>query len=567
MTTKVKDAVYFLLVDDLEENLLALEGLLRRDGLVLLKARSGDEALELLLKHDVALALLDVQMPGLDGFELAELMRGSERTRRVPIIFLTAGSADRKRRFRGYEAGAVDFLQKPVEPDIMRSKADVFFELYCQRQEVALQRDELKAATDKITRLLRDSRQYSQALKDADQRKDDFLAMLAHELRNPLAPVRNAVEILKLANPSEATAMQAREIISRQVAHMARLVDDLLDVARIARGKVQLRTELCDLATIVRQTAEDYRPTLSTAGITMTVTIPSAPLPVNGDPIRLAQVIGNLLHNARKFTPAGGKVDVRARSDTPQTAVVTVQDSGTGLDEAIRSRLFEPFGQADQALDRNKGGLGLGLALVRGLVQLHEGSVTAESEGPGRGSTFTVRLPLTGLATKPDKRSGFAIPIPRTVPLEILLVEDNRDAAVMLQQLLSLMGHEVSTAFDGAAGIAEARRFHPDVVISDIGLPGELDGYGVASQLRNDPSLQGVYLMALSGYGQDDDRRRTHDVGFDCHLVKPIDVSSLEAAALPMFQSGQPADLFAMVQLSIRGRLYSSDLVAWHRPE
>lgn len=530
MTTKVKEPVYYLLVDDLEENLLALEGLLRRDRLVLLKAHSGVEALELLLKYDIALALVDIQMPGMDGFELAELMRGSERTRRVPIIFLTAGSADRSRRFRGYEAGAVDFLQKPLEPDIMRSKADVFFELYCQRQEVALQRDELKAATDEITRLLKDSQQYSRALKEADQRKDDFLAMLAHELRNPLAPVRNAVEILKLANPTDATAIQAREIISRQVGHMARLVDDLLDVARIARGKVQLRTERCDLAAIVRQTAEDYRLTLSEAGIGMTVTIPEAPLPVSGDPIRLAQVIGNLLHNAKKFTPQGGQVDVIVTGDTPQSAIVAVRDTGSGLDEIVQAHLFEPFGQAEQALDRNKGGLGLGLALVRGLVQLHGGSVSAESPGIGHGSTFSIRMPLAGLATKPDKLSGFAIPIPRAVPLKILLVEDNHDAAVTLQQLLSLLGHEVVTAFDGQAGIIEARRFQPDVVISDLGLPGELDGYAFANELRSDPATRHIYLMALSGYGQETDRRKTQGVGFDCHLVKPVDIARLETA-------------------------------------
>lgn len=396
MTMTPTDSVYFLLVDDLEENLRALEALLRRDGLVLLQARSGAAALELLLKHDVALALVDIQMPGMNGFELAELMRGTERTRRVPIIFLTAGNADRQRRFRGYEAGAVDFLQKPVESDILRSKAEVFFELYRQRQEVAFQRDELKAKTEENAQLLKESRQYAAALREADQRKDDFLAMLAHELRNPLAPVWNAVEILRMIGPTDAVVSNAREIISRQVAHMARLVDDLLDVARIARGKIQLRTEPCDLAIIVRQTAEDYRATISAAGVDLLIDIPDRPLEVIGDPTRLAQVMGNLLHNASKFTPQGGTVLVRAAEDPAnRNASVTVRDSGTGLEAEVLARLFEPFSQADQALDRSKGGLGLGLALVRGLVELHHGSVVAESEGLGRGSTFTLRIPLS----------------------------------------------------------------------------------------------------------------------------------------------------------------------------
>ncbi len=528
--TTLMDPVYFLLVDDLEENLLALEGLLRRDGLVLLKAHSGIEALEHLLKYDVALALIDIQMPAMDGFELAELMRGSERTRRVPIIFLTAGSTDRNRRFRGYETGAVDFLQKPLEPHILRSKADVFFELFRQRQEVAAQRDELKAATEEITRLLHESRQYSQALKAADHRKDDFLAMLAHELRNPLAPVTNAVEILRMSGSSPAMVSQAREIISRQIAHMARLVDDLLDVARISRGKIQLRTEPCDLATIIRQTAEDYRPTLTDAGVQLNLSVVDQPLPIMGDPIRLAQIIGNLLHNASKFTPRGGSVDVRTSRDAAQThAVVTVHDTGQGLSHVVQSRLFEPFCQADQKLDRDKGGLGLGLALVKGLIELHGGSVEAHSDGTGTGSTFTLLIPLSTAGNKVCGSISGAVLSPDTKDLRILLVEDNRDAAVTLKLMLALMGHDVAVAYDGDEGLAMARTFLPDVVISDLGLPGKLDGYALANKLRAEPTLAGVYLIALSGYGQDDDRVRTQGVGFDKHFVKPIDPDQLQA--------------------------------------
>lgn len=530
MISHSNSTVHFLLVDDLEENLLALEALLRREGLILLKARSGPQALELLLKYEVALALVDVQMPIMDGFELAELMRGMERTRRVPIIFLTAGNSDWQRRFRGYEAGAVDFLHKPLEPDILRSKADVFFELFRQRQEVALQRDELKVATEENARLLKESRQYAHALQEADQRKDDFLAMLAHELRNPLAPVRNAVEILRLTDSTDVVIQQAREIISRQIAHMARLVDDLLDVARIARGKIELRTEDCDLGAVVRQTAEDYKRTLSESGVSLQVRIPDQPIFVKGDPTRLAQVVGNLLHNAGKFTPPGGVVEVEASSDTENhAAIVAIRDTGAGFDESVKPRLFEPFSQADQALDRNKGGLGLGLALVRGLIELHSGKVSAFSEGAGKGSTFTFRLPLmTGI----DEFAGNTSFRPQTLGnndgLRILVVEDNRDSATSLQMLLSLLCHTVAVAFDGSSGLQMAREFQPDVVISDLGLPGELDGYALALEIRSDPQLSNIQLVALSGYGQDEDRKRTKDAGFNRHLVKPVDLAVLE---------------------------------------
>lgn len=540
MTTAL-EPVPFLIVDDLPENLLALEALLRREGLVVLKAKSGTEALEVLLKHDVALALVDVQMPGMDGFELAELMRGMERTRRVPIIFLTAGNADRQRRFRGYEAGAVDFLHKPIEPDVLRSKTDVFFELYRQRQEVATQRDELRTAADEISRLLQESRQYAAELKEADRRKDEFLAMLAHELRNPLAPVRNAVEILRLSGPVSEAIESAREILSRQVAHMARLIDDLLDVARIARGKVRLRTERCDLAELVRQTSEDYRPTLVSIGVTFKIDVPTKPMPMMADPTRVAQVIGNLLHNAGKFTPRGGFVAVEVEEETAaqegtqeegpvRMGVVRVRDSGTGLDEAVMAHLFEPFSQADQPIDRQNGGLGLGLALVKGLLELHGGSVSAESPGANQGSTFTMRIPLLPVETKADASRSASGAKGTADGLRILIVEDNADAAKSLQMLLKFLGHTVETAPDGTTGLEATRSFQPTVVISDLGLPGALDGYALAQTIRADSDLRGVHLIAMSGYGAEEDRQRTKAAGFDQHLVKPVDIGRLKDA-------------------------------------
>jgi signal transduction histidine kinase len=521
--------VYFLLVDDLEENLLALEGLLRRTGLTLLKARSGAAALELLLKYDVALALIDVQMPGMDGFELAELMRGTRRTSRVPIIFLTAANFERQRRFRGYEAGAVDFLKKPIVADVLRSKADVFFELYQQRQEVALQRDSLQTAKEEISRLLAESRQFAAALQEADQRKDEFLAMLAHELRNPLAPIQNAVEILRLSESANEAGATAREIIARQVGHMSRLIEDLLDVARIVRRTMELRTETCQLDAIAASCVEDYQPIFAAAGVSLELDVHDRPS-VQGDRVRLAQVIGNLLHNAAKFTPAEGRVVVRVGQDmSRQQALVEVQDNGLGLERAALDHLFEPFVQVNQTIDRAKGGLGLGLALVRGIIELHGGAVSVDSRGMNQGATFSIRLPANQNAVPGD---SIAAPLLGKAPAgrSVLVIEDNRDSAQTLQMLLAHLGHQVQVAFDGDTGLALARSMRPDVILSDLGLPGGMDGFAVAMAVRKDQALVNSRLIALSGYGQEDDRQRARDAGFDAHLTKPITVAALSSA-------------------------------------
>ena len=389
---KMSAPVYFLLVDDLDDNLLALEALLRRDGLVLLKARSGSEALELLLVHDVALALVDVHMPEMDGFELAELIRGSEKTRRVPIIFLTAGGPDEQRRFRGYETGAVDFIRKPVENDVLRSKVDVFYELYRQRQEVACQRDELSAATTEIGRLLTESRRQAEELREMDQRKDEFLATLAHELRNPLAPILNAVSVMQVRGLADPILESMREVIERQTRHMARLVDELLDVSRIATGKLSLQLKPMDLMTVVNRAVEVARSTIDLHKHQLEVVLPTHPILLEGDEVRLTQVFANLLTNAAKYTQPGGQIRVVGEADG-DTLRVYVDDTGIGIPKDMLSRVFGLFVQVDFSLERSQGGLGVGLALVRRLVELHQGHVTAYSLGLGHGSRFTVTLP------------------------------------------------------------------------------------------------------------------------------------------------------------------------------
>ena len=369
-----------LLVDDLQENLLSLEALLRRDGLEILKARSGEEALELLLLHEVALALLDVQMPGMDGFELAEFMRGNERTRHIPIIFVTAGTTDAQRRFRGYEAGAVDFIQKPIEADILRSKAEVFFDLHRQRQIVAAQRDALEAAT--------------QALKEADRRKDVFIAVLAHELRNPVAALHAGMhQLQKRADTDQ--AVYIRERMERQLAHLRRLVDDLLDTSRIVEGKISLRKERIELATILNSAIEASQANIDASGHSFTAFMPEAAVWLVADHTRVAQIVANLLNNAARYTPPGGKIELYARKDGDEVEI-EVRDNGVGIPQEMQARIFQIFAQVEGQQDRASGGLGIGLALVRQLVELHQGSIEVASAGVGRGSSFTVRIPLAG---------------------------------------------------------------------------------------------------------------------------------------------------------------------------
>jgi signal transduction histidine kinase/ActR/RegA family two-component response regulator len=381
---------------------------------------------------------------------------------------------------------------------------------------------------------IEDQEQAQEALKEADRRKDEFLAMLAHELRNPLGPIRNAVQILKLVGAPDETAAQARAMIDRQVSHMARLIDDLLDVSRISRGKVLLRKERCDLTEIVRTTTADYRGILEATGLQLSVELPEQPFWIEGDRTRLAQVLGNLLHNANKFTDAGGKVSVRLTISTQpppgldgqgakEWAILSVRDTGIGMEPNMLARVFEAFSQADRSLDRTRGGLGLGLALVKGLVELHGGRVSARSDGVGCGSEFTLILPLAGISA------------PATAPavthagpaLRILVVEDNPDASESMKVLLTLAGHQVHTAGNGLAALEIAEKFRPDVLLCDIGLPDGMDGYEIARSLRLDPTLKNTFLIAMTGYGQDDAQRLAHEAGFDWHLTKPVDFDAL----------------------------------------
>jgi PAS domain S-box-containing protein len=362
-------------------------------------------------------------------------------------------------------------------------------------------------------------------LAEAARRKDEFLAMLAHELRNPLGAVSNAVHVLEQPGQTPDARSRAVRVLRRQIAHQARMVEDLLDVSRLQRGLLELHRSRLDLFTLVGETVEDWRPVLERDGITLSLEAPPEPIWVEGDATRLSQVVDNLLSNAAKFTGSGGQVRVRVEISGPD-AVVQVSDTGAGIDADLLPHVFESFTQADRTLARSRGGLGLGLAIVRGVVELHGGSVTAASPGPGLGATLTVRLPRSAAGTEAGATP--TAPAPSPASHRILIIEDNRDAAETLQDLLEGDGHQVELAYSGAAGVEAARRWKPEIVLCDIGLPG-MDGYQVAAALRSDPQLAGTRLVAITGYGQQEDRRRTREAGFEAHLTKPLDLAELQA--------------------------------------
>jgi PAS domain S-box-containing protein len=377
-------------------------------------------------------------------------------------------------------------------------------------------------------RLEEELRQRAEALAEADRRKDEFLAMLAHELRNPLAAIWGALHLARVSETDELRRQTALDAVERQVRHQTRLVDDLLDVSRITRGKIVLRPERLDLARLLRESVQDHRRALEAASLHLALVLPEQSVWVNGDATRLAQVVSNLLQNAAKFTDPGGRVTVRL--EVEDQAVITVRDTGIGITPEMVSHLFEPLTQADRTLDRSRGGLGLGLALVKGLVELHGGEVGARSDGPGCGATFTVELPWASDPAAPPAAttpSRAAAPNGAAFGRRILVVEDNHDVAEALCGLLQLYGHQVEVASCGRDGVAAARRLRPEVVLCDIGLPG-MDGYAVARALRRDPSTAGARLIAVSGYGMDEDRKRSEEAGFELHLTKPVRPADLQ---------------------------------------
>ncbi|WP_053572196.1 response regulator [Caballeronia cordobensis] len=690
-----EDKVKILVVDDLSSQHVVLRTVLEDPDQDVVTVSSGRQALKAVLQQEFAVILLDVNMPDMDGFETASMLRSYRRTASTPIIFVTA-YADDAEMARGYSLGAVDYILSPVVPEILSAKVRVFVQMFRMNRELqarAAQREELarmeaqRASADEarqradflaqvshlltrsldvettVTRILEtsvpaladlacvylvsdgeqpprpslrcgaalrasmdpareqeidriapltrffelaeqtmaageslvcrgeasrmlgwaDGKEGEQlaveleeirfhpvlsgserkavialgiahcgddhqpapvvtefvsrasialenaflfsALRDEDRRKNEFLAMLAHELRNPLAPISNAVSVMKSAEPGNAKVMEwATGIIGNQLDHMVRIVDDLLDVSRIARGTVTLQREPVPLQTVVERAIETSRPHFAARSQAFSCDQHGDELVIEGDVVRLTQVVANLLNNASKFTPPGGHISL-STSFSDGTAVVTVTDDGEGIEAKLLPHVFDLFAQGNSALDRAQGGLGIGLTLARHLTELHGGSIHCWSGGRGRGARFTVELPAVSAMAKPAPVAD-VVPLRRKRHARVLVVDDSVASTESLKIFLEMHGYEVQCTHDGISALALARQFVPQVAVLDIGLPG-MNGYELATAIRAENSLRDCLLIALSGYGQDDDLRNSRSVGIDHHLIKPADLTSL----------------------------------------
>jgi signal transduction histidine kinase len=539
------ESVKLLLVDDEERNLDALESILASCNCSFVRARSAEEALLALLKHDFAALILDIKMPGTSGLELARLIKARKRNQHVPILFLTAQMLDERDVLYAYDVGAVDYLSKPINPNILRSKVIVFIDLFRsnralvqeienrERVEEELRRakEELEsrvlARTAELAKANHDIRESEMALREADRRKDEFLATLAHELRNPIAPIRYAVQVMNLKGPTTAEVRWAIDVIERQTKHMTRLIDDLLDVNRITRNMLELRKERVKLIAVINAAIETSSPLLERSGCELTVTIPAGVIDVDADVVRLAQVFSNLLNNSAKYAKSErceGRVWVSVEP-RETTVAVTIKDNGVGIAPAMLPQIFDMFTQVGRSLEQSEGGLGIGLSLAKRLVEMHGGTIAASSDGLGKGSQFVVTLPLAMEAAIPQDVTPQVTSNGR-VGKRILIADDNTDVVEAFQIMLETLGHEVEVAHDGLQALEAAERHQPDVIVLDIGMP-LLNGYDAARRIRRFSWSENCVLIALTGWGDEEDRRKSEEAGFNYHLVKPVDPVTL----------------------------------------
>ena len=453
----------------------------------------GESALERALAHPPDLVVADVVMPGLDGVALLRRLRGDPRTQAVPVILVSA-RAESDATVEGLEAGADDHLVKPFAARELLARVETHLRLRRLREAEA-----------------------------ANRAKDEFLAVLGHELRNPLSPIVTALELMRLRGGD--AFLRERAIIERQVRHLVSLVSDLLDVSRVSQRKLVLNKRPMETSDVVFRAIEMASPLVEQRGHRLTVRVPETGLLVEADETRLAQVICNILNNAAKYTPQGGRIAVAAARESSEV-VLRVSDSGIGIRPEILSRIFDLFVQEERGLDRSRGGLGIGLSIAKGLVELHGGSIAARSDGEGRGSEFVIRLPLAGALASPVEPADAARAEAARRGKRILVVDDNRDGAELLDEVFRALGHTTRLAYDGATALQLAREFGPQIAFLDIGLP-EMDGYELARRLRGLPSLSEVRLVAVTGFGQEADRDRARAAGFDEHLVKPVEIDEL----------------------------------------
>jgi signal transduction histidine kinase len=491
-------------VDDSEPKRYLKTRILEHAGFEVIEAASVSEVKALLLERRFDLVLLDVRLPDGNGRDLCAWIKSGPESAQAVVLQTSACAIDPKDRVAALDAGADGYLVEPIEPEELVAHVTALLRL---RQ----------AETDRQAALV--------ALREADRRKDEFLAMLAHELRNPLAPIRNAAEIL--AHDYQRLRERARAIVKRQVEHLARLVDDLLEVSRITQRKIVLRRSVVTLGSILDAAVETARPYIDARGQQLRVDSPMRDSWLHVDAVRLAQALGNLLHNASKFSGRGAVIRLEGRV-AGDGVVLAVHDEGMGITSEMLPAVFDLFVQDERSLERSQGGLGIGLSLVRSMAEMHGGRVEAKSGGRDKGSCFTIHLPLAGNVAGEAVSARAGMPA-STRPRRILVVEDNADAAETVRILLEAGGHEVTVVHSAWQALEAARCFSPEVALLDIGLPG-MDGYELAGRLRRLPETEFAYLIAVSGYGQERDRARAAAAGFDMHLTKPVEPQRLEEA-------------------------------------
>ena len=548
-----------LVVDDRDENLLALEAVLSDPGYRLVRARSGREALKEVLDQDFALILLDVMMPGVDGYETAVLIRERPRSRQTPIIFLTANDWGVQHVFRGYTVGAVDYLVKPVSPDVLRSKVAVFVELFNKQEALRVAQEGLESQIAERTRELASanvalSAEIEERIKIENERvgllkreqaarldaeaanrlKDEFLATLSHELRTPLNAIMGWAHVLGQSSGDRATVQRAASVIRQNAAVQAQLIEDILDVSRIVGGRLVLDARPVQMRNVIEDAIESLMPASVAKEIQVERVLVDG-VQVFGDRDRLQQMVWNLVSNALKFTPKGGRVEVELR-DEAGDVTVRVTDSGIGIPADFLPFVFDRFRQADSSMSRRHSGLGLGMAIVRHLVELHGGTVSAESEGEGQGATFKLRLPkgagpmpaadaLDTRAVPPDEALG---DLDHLDGVHVLIVEDDTDSRNVLALLLQKLGALVEAVPSAREAVDRVRNRRPDVLVSDIGMPEE-DGYSLIRRVRQMPADAEKKLpaIALTAYARRQDAEAAIGAGFDCHLPKPVSPAQL----------------------------------------
>ncbi len=512
-TRSTRSKPLILNVNDNEGARYLVTMVLKKAGFDVLEADAGQTALELVTKRQPDLVVLDVRLPDITGFEVCRRIREEPAHEPIKILHTSATYVTTEHKVQSYNEGADGYLVQPFEPEEMTATVRALLRL--NEAEVALRRS-------------------AEQLREADRRKDEFLAMLGHELRNPLAAITVSLPLIERREPLDDAERRSREVLHRQALHLHRLVDDLLDVARVTQGKIELQLEQTDLSALLRRVVEGIERTRTEPRQqTLRMSLPESPVRVKGDATRLEQVFVNLLDNASKYTEPGGTIEVVVtETHTPEQSSVhvVVRDDGMGINSAALPGIFGLFAQADVPLDRTRGGLGIGLTLVRSLVQLHGGTISARSEGVGRGSEFEVELPLAlkpGLERDGDADAMSAQSLTADRPCRVLVVEDSADVREMMRELIGMWGHEVVTSPDGPDGVTQALESRPDIALVDIGLPG-IDGYEVARRIRKDARGARLFLVAVTGYGAPEQRERALAAGFDQHIVKPVSVERLQ---------------------------------------